>query len=307
MSTRLPRTIVLGLFCFLATLPSAILATTPTAVVNDDALTKRFLSELSRLVDSQHAHTNSTLNAEQAAVQLVAAEGKTVHLDRSPTLCPLANKQSLYDAVTPAIVVIGSIYKCDKCNDWHLGTMASGWILSSTGLVVTNHHVLNEAASHHFGVMTALGNVYPVISIQAANKAGDAAVLRIDTRDDQLPSICLGDHPECGDAVTVISHPAGRFYSLSKGVVSRFHCGTLKTEYHSTASPIWLSVTADYILGSSGGPVFNTDGQVIGMVSRTYSTQSSKHNRRYDTLGNQMVFKDCVSLNTLLALIDQTY
>lgn len=297
--------IVLGLFFFLWTLPTSILAATPTTVVNDDILTKTFLSKLAHLVDTQHSHGQSTLNAEQVAVQLKATEGKTVYLDHSATLCSLTAAQSLYEAVTPAIVVIGSIYKCDKCNDWHLGSMASGWILSSSGHVVTNHHVLNETSSHHFGVMTVSGDVYPIINVVAADRAGDAVVLEIDKGDDQLASVCLGDNPSCGDSVTVISHPAGRFYSLTKGVVSRFHSDNLQTEHDSP--PVWLSVTADYAVGSSGGPVFNTDGHVVGMVSRTYSAQGSKRHNRSDILGNQMVFKDCVSLDTLLGLIDRTH
>ena len=66
-----------------------------------------------------------------------------------------------------------------------------------------------------------------------------------------------------------------------------------------------MSVTADYAVGSSGGPVFNSQGDVVGMVSRTYSTKASKNHRRHDSLGNQMVFKDCVSLDTILSLIEQ--
>jgi hypothetical protein len=66
-----------------------------------------------------------------------------------------------------------------------------------------------------------------------------------------------------------------------------------------------MSVTADYAVGSSGGPVFNSSGDVVGMVSRTYTTQASKKHRRHDSFGNQMVFKDCVSLDTILGLIEK--
>jgi hypothetical protein len=65
-----------------------------------------------------------------------------------------------------------------------------------------------------------------------------------------------------------------------------------------------MSVTADYAVGSSGGPVFDSSGDVVGMVSRTYSTQASQKHRRHDSFGNQMVFKDCVSLDTILGLIE---
>ena len=71
-------------------------------------------------------------------------------------------------------------------------------------------------------------------------------------------------------------------------------------------APVWMSVTADYAVGSSGGPVFNTNGDVVGMVARTYSTQPAKNHHRHDSFGNQMVFKDCVSLDTILGLIENT-
>ena len=195
---------------------------------------------------------------------------------------------------------------------------------SDDGLVVTNHHVFTEEAHHYFGVMTSDGNVFAVRSILASDRDGDAAIAQLDTRGVVLPSLRLGDPAACGDAVVVISHPAGRFYSLTRGVVSRYHRhdadparmaksgGTSRTPKKRTrtgasrvaSAPVWMSVTADYAVGSSGGPVFNSSGNVVGMVSRTYSTQPNKTHRRHDSFGSQMVFKDCVSLDTILGLIE---
>jgi len=193
-------------------------------VVDDDQLARSFVAGLGRLVDAPAAAGGPvTLDSEAATAQLAAAEGRRVLLPAAATPCMLSPDRSLYEAVLPAVVVVGSVYKCGKCNDWHLGGMASGWLLSADGLVVTNHHVFGREAAHRFGVMTADGQVFAVTAVLAADEAGDAAIARIDTRGRQLPFLRLGAAPACGDEVAVISHPAGRFYSLTEGVVSRYH------------------------------------------------------------------------------------
>ena len=300
-------------------------AETQNPVVDDAALAEQFVKGLATLVENAPFKTQRTLESRHALRLLAQTEGVTIRLPNSEHISTETTEESLYQRVMPAIVVIGSIYKCDSCNDWHLGGMASGWLLSHDGLVVTNHHVFTEDKNHYFGVMTSDGTVFAIRSILASDRSGDAAIAKIDTRGIDLPFLRLGDPAACGDAVVVISHPAGRFYSLTRGVVSRYHRhdadpatmaksgGTSHLSKKSNSdevlrsnpAPVWMSVTADYAVGSSGGPVFNSQGDVVGMVSRTYSTRASKTHRRHDSLGNQMVFKDCVSLDTILSLIER--
>ena len=298
-------------------------AETKYPIVDDAALAEQFVAGLATLVENAPTKTQRTLEAGNALRLLAQTEGNAIRLpDRRET--PTSTTTELYQRVMPAVVVIGSIYKCDNCSDWHLGGMASGWLLSDNGLVVTNHHVFTEEANHYFGVMTSDGNVFAIRTILASDRDGDAAIAQLDTRGVVLPFLRLGRPAACGDAVVVISHPAGRFYSLTRGVVSRYHRhdanpatmaksgGNVRTPrkrnsdeaLRATPAPVWMSVTADYAVGSSGGPVFDSSGDVVGMVSRTYSTQASKQHRRQDSFGNQMVFKDCVSLDTILGLIE---
>lgn len=272
-------------------------------VVDDAELARRFVAGLEQIVEAGDAAA-APLGSQAAAEQLAAAEGRRVRVPPAATPCSLGPDRSLYDTVRPAVVIVGSIYQCGKCNDWHLGGLASGWIVSDMGLVVTNHHVFGREPSHRFGVMTAAGEVHAVTEVLAGDAAGDAAVVRIDTRGRRMPFLLLGREPDCGDAVTVISHPTGRFYCLTEGVVSRFHRQPVAGE--ASASAVWMSVTADYALGSSGGPVFDTAGEVVGMVSRTFSSRRrrGKPDPSPSAPTEQMVFKDCVSLETLRRLID---
>ena len=292
-------------------------------IVDDAALAQQFVEGLATLVENAPSKTQRTLEAGNALRLLAQTEGSSIRLpNRQENLT--GSTEELYQRAMPAVVVIGSIYKCDSCSKWHLGGMASGWLLSDHGLVVTNHHVFTEEANHYFGAMTSDGNVYAIRTILASDRDGDAAIAQLDTRDVVLPFLRLGQAAACGDPVVVISHPAGRFYSLTRGVVSRYHRHdadpatmaksdgsvhaprkhTRDETLQDTPAPVWMSVTADYAVGSSGGPVFDSSGDVVGMVSRTYSTQASKHHRRHDSFGNQMVFKDCVSLDTILGLIE---
>lgn len=310
-------------------------AWTAEPVIDDEQLARGFAVGLGRLVDAAARTTEAAADAtpvlaplatDAARMQLQAGVGCTVPVPAAETLCALSPERSLYDTVTPAIVVVGSVFKCDRCKDWHLGQTASGWILSADGLVVTNHHVLDRPGGNHYGVMTSDGQVYAVTGVVAADPVGDAAVLRIDTRGRRLPSLAVGQPADCGDPVTIISHPKGRFYSLTTGVVSRYHRQRQPAAGPAAGRPaaVWMSVTADYAVGSSGGPVLNAAGEVVGMVSRTVSVTAGaaapgpsggqpqgagtgeKPTRPAGMPGHeQMVFKDCVSAATLQALLSR--
>lgn len=304
--------------CLAAVLASPVVAAEP--VFEDEKLARTFARRLGVFADGTAA-----LAAEAAEEQLKATAGKTVTLPLAATPCALVPEKSLYESVVPAVVVVGSVFKCDKCKDWHLGQTASGWLASTDGIVVTNHHVLERAAGNHYGAMTSDGEVYPVKAVLAADAGGDAAVVRIETRGRKLPFLSLGEPPHCGTQVTVISHPKGRFYSLTTGVVSRYH----RTRYtdHPDRSRFkaddrpatWMTITADFAVGSSGGPVFNAAGRVVGMASRTSIGRSASEPRKSsatlesgttppaarppDGGGDQMVFKECVSIDTLRGIM----
>ncbi len=187
-----------------------------------------------------------------------------------------ASPDEIYRLCHPAVVVFGSIRKCEKCPKWH-PNLATAWIASPDGHVVTNYHVIDQKKAQ-FGIMTANGEVYPVVEICALDKVGDVAVLKVDTRGEKLPFLRLGSEVKPGDEISIISHPSFHFWYLSKGVVARFsrHSG-------EEGSPTWMNVTADYGVGSSGGPVLDRKGSVVGMVSSTETIHSQVIDKGEDT------------------------
>jgi S1-C subfamily serine protease len=307
-----------------AMLVSPLVPLVPTAqataspVFDDEHLTHTFLHGLAALASS-----DAILTGARAVDEVEATIGKGVTLPLASTPCHLGESKPLYDAVVPAVVAVSSVYKCERCSDWHLGGSGSGWIVSPDGLVVTNHHVIQREAGHRMGIMTADGEVYAITEVVAADPVGDAVVVRIDTRGRKLPFLALGASPDCGTEVSVVSHPVGRYWCLTEGVVSRFHRqqkatgdaipavegasrSAAQTRATAAGKPVWMSITADYTIGSSGGPVFNASGEVVGMVSRTVTSSQTKPenaNRRRPLAGETIVFKDCVSTETLHKLL----
>ncbi|WP_372846443.1 serine protease [Pontiella sp.] len=194
-----------------------------------------------------------------------------------------------------SVVAVGYLYLCDRCDKEHF-SCATGFVVSTNGIVATNYHVLETEGRLILGVMTADGSVYDVKETLAADQAGDVALIRIDA--EGLTALLLTTDEPVGSGVSVISHPAGRFYSMTQGIVSRYTRKTIHGE-----SVLEMEITADFARGSSGGPVFNNRGHVVGMVKSTVNIYYSREAGVDSKL--QMVIKNCVPAETILGLIQQ--
>jgi S1-C subfamily serine protease len=266
------------------------IATATRAAVTDEPVDdQRLQSELLKFGE-----------ANLAAGRAVKAADIRAQFDRRRcrlALAPLAQRGNTISTaaagVRPGVAIVGGIYKCTKCSNWHLGT-ASGFFISSDGILVTNHHVVAAADRETFVVMSGDGRMSSVTELLATDPVADVAILRCEgTGFATLP--LNADAPD-GVAVGVWSHPNSRFFSLSTGIVAR-HFMMRKPGGKTEA----LAVTADYARGSSGGPVFDDRGNVVGMVSSTDSVYYEQENGQQKNL--QMVFKNCVPACSILALI----
>lgn len=297
---------------FIAFGPCVLVAAVAAAepVFDDAELVRGFTRAAGALADAR-----ATLDSTTLGERLPKAAGRTVAAPSDAVGQAPDSTRMSYGAVVPAVVAVGSVFKCDKCNDWHVGNMAAGWIAAPDGLVVTNHHVLERPPGNHFGVMTSDGEVFAMTDVLAADAARDTAVIRVDTRGRTLPFLVLGAAPSCGSAVTIVSHPKGRFFTLTTGVVSRYH----RMRYvnppdrpaseAAAAAPTWMTVTAEFTIGSSGGPVFDDVGRVVGMVSRTSPGKQAMPGKAPEPqppAGEQMIFRECVPVDSVRALFSTT-
>lgn len=238
------------------------------------------------------------MTGAQSAKAVKAAVGKTIQ----PGEVAPAPASAKYEEACRGIVVVGSIEHCKKCDEFHMGAVSSGWIIDPRGLIVTNYHVLNDKDAGEIGVMTFDGKVFPVRGVLAADREGDAAILSIDPGEAGLVALPLAATADTGEAIRVIGHPDGRFFSLSEGIVSRVF--TEETDDEGSGRRTWLTVTADYGAGSSGAPVLNSAGEVVGMVSSTAALLADTEDGKEPVASDvQMVFRDCVSVETIRGLI----
>ena len=274
----------LGLVAFLTllTLVTTLRAQSPV----DDALLKRSLLEgLTDIYDS------GNFPAPAAIRRQLDRKNK---YDGSFTIAsPKVKIESAkrYENARKATLVMGHLYLCDKCDNWHT-TTAGGVIISEDGLALTNHHVLAFERASIYGAMTSDGKVYAIEEVLAASKRDDVALVRIRT-DEKLPFVSMASSAPIGTPVFAVSHPDSHFYTLTKGYVSRYSVSpSLKIPR--------LEVTADFARGSSGSGIFNERGSLVGLIASTKSIYYDQENNIQTNL--QMVIKSCVPLSGINAL-----
>lgn len=148
----------------------------------------------------------------------------------------------------------------------------SGFIITSDGYILTNYHVISYAAQYDYDVtvMTYDGASYTA-KIVGVDSANDIAVLKIDATD--LTPVEFGDSDtmSVGDTVYAVGNPLGELqFSMTTGHISALD-RTITTDESSV--PInMFQIDAAVNSGNSGGPVYNSAGQVIGIVTAKYSS-----------------------------------
>lgn len=137
----------------------------------------------------------------------------------------------------------------------------SGFILTPSGAIATNLHVIGGATE--LRIRMPNGDVYKTSDVVDADEAKDILIVRI--KGFNLPVVRLGDSDktEVGEAVVAISSPEGLTNSISTGVVS----GIRRLETHRV-----FQITAPISQGSSGGALFNSSGEVIGVVTYLFKS-----------------------------------
>lgn len=254
--------------------------------IDDIGLKAAFESQLGALKDG-----GETVDPKQLQKQLSRTRASGIELETVPD--QVLQPSAIYDLAKSATLIFGNIYKCDRCDKWH-GGMAGGVVLTSDGVAVTNYHVMENEKAGAFGAMTADGSMHAVVEILAASKKDDVALVRLAGENFQPIPVSLGD--DVGSEVRVISHPDGRFFSYSEGVIARYFIDRKKRAPR-------MQITADYARGSSGSGVFNEAGSLTGLVSATTSIYYHQSKEEHDNL--QMVVKSCIPVAAIWSLVEK--
>jgi len=142
-------------------------------------------------------------------------------------------------------------------------SLGSGFIISGDGYVVTNHHVIQEADE----IIVRLSDRRSFTAdLVGSDPQSDVALLKIEA--DGLPTLKLGDSDELkvGEWVLAIGSPFGFDHSVTAGIVSA-KGRSLPTENYVPFIQTDVAINP----GNSGGPLFNMQGEVVGINSQIYS------------------------------------
>ena len=257
--------------------PSSVSA--QSVVINDRAIIAQMTAKATKMMDS-----DSVIEMEELIEKLVKQPKADLKLPKT--------KPSNVEEARKAVAVVGGVYKCNKCTRWHVAP-ASGFLIAED-LVVTNYHVVNNPERSSMAVRFFDGRVFMVEDVVASSERYDLAVLRVPKTG--IKPIALGPEAPVGSKVDMISHPNQNFYTLSEGRVARYFV----TKRNRKSVPA-MAITADFGKGSSGAPVLNEDGQVVGVAASTESLYYTEKDGVQENL--QMVFKNCVPVSQLRELI----
>jgi serine protease Do len=143
-------------------------------------------------------------------------------------------------------------------------SLGSGFIIDATGFVVTNNHVIENA--DEITVITHDNEEFKAKLIGTDEKT-DLALLKIEAGK-PLPFVNWGnsDDTRIGDWVLAIGNPFGLGGSVTAGIVS-----ARQRDINSGPYDDFLQTDASINRGNSGGPMFNMDGEVVGINSAIYS------------------------------------
>ncbi|GMQ76680.1 MAG: serine protease MucD [Gammaproteobacteria bacterium] len=142
-------------------------------------------------------------------------------------------------------------------------SLGSGFIISSDGYIITNNHVIKDADE----IIVRLSDRREFNArIIGADERSDIALLKIDA--ENLPSVRLGTdyNLKVGEWVLAIGSPFGFDYSATAGIVSAKGRSLPRENYVP-----FIQTDVAINPGNSGGPLFNLDGEVVGVNSQIFS------------------------------------
>lgn len=159
--------------------------------------------------------------------------------------------ESIFKNTSPSILLVS--VKDKKGNEF-IGT---GFVIDKSGILVTNYHVIEGA--RYAIAQSQTGKRYHIDKILAKDEYHDIAILSFET--DGIESLLLGnsDEVKTGMAIAVIGNPVGLENTISEGLIS----GVRKSGRSSSI----LQISAPISKGSSGSPIFDKNGEVVGMAT----------------------------------------
>ena len=194
----------------------------------------------------------------------------------------------LYKANINSVVSINTTVTTNIFNQTVENASAgSGFVITADGYILTNYHVIDGAST--VKVTLYNGETYDA-AIIGGDEDYDIAVVKIEA--EGLQAVTFGDSAKLsvGEDIAAIGNPLGELtFSMSEGIVS-----SVNRAINVDGTPFnMIQVSAAINPGNSGGPLFNTYGEVVGIVSAKYSSYS---NTVVEGLGFAIPINDVIAM-----------
>ena len=216
------------------------------------------------------------LSASTGTASTATASGSgtsTVAASKTGTMTPA----QIYDMACKQVVGIQSsvTYSNFFGQTTTAAVAGTGFFISTDGYILTNYHVIEDAyqSSSKITVLTHDGTSYTA-TVTGVDSSNDLAVLKIDATN--TSAVTMGDSASMsvGDTVYAVGNPMGELqFTMTSGMVSALDRAVTTQDYSSAINMFQIDAAINE--GNSGGPVYNANGEVIGIVTAKYSSSSS--------------------------------
>jgi serine protease Do len=243
------------------------MADTPRFVIDDEEYVGKVTDASARLLADGKLKSLASLRSQVRAGGLPL---KPVPVSREKLAPP-----DLCDRLRQSTLAVGSYYKCPDCGEWHFNSSA-GFVVGEGGIICTCCHVVTaedeEVKESYLIAADDAGRVFPVQSVLAADTESDTCFVKIDAPG--LKPFPLRPGVRAGERVYCLSHPGGYFFMFTQGMVARVNLRRNEvfdehgqTNRAVTRPIMFLNVTAEFAPGSSGAPIADEAGNVVGQVA----------------------------------------
>lgn len=161
----------------------------------------------------------------------------------------------------------------------------TGFVVGDAGEIVTNYHVIEKAINGNVKLI-GKNETHSIKAILNISVSQDLAVIRADSISSKKLVLGDSDKLRIGQRVYAVGNPSGLYGTFSEGIIS-----SIRPEGRNLVHGKVIQITAPISSGSSGGPLLNTDGEVIGII---YGNQAKGQNLNF-----------AIPSNTLKKLLEQ--
>lgn len=166
----------------------------------------------------------------------------------------------------------------------------SGFVVTADGYIMTNYHVIEYAHNYDYEVTVMFydGTSYKA-TIVGVEEDNDVAVLKIDATGLDPATVGDSDVIQVGDVIYAVGNPLGELaFSMTTGSVSALDRSITTSQNQPSINMFQIDAAVNS--GNSGGPVYNANGEVVGIVTAKYESSG------YEGLGFAIPINDAVDL-----------